>query len=161
MREHICLPHDFQFLGETPMSLEQNKAIWHRLIEAMNMNNESLLMELVAPDIVDHYAPPGLPPGRAGWNITRKFLRSAFPDGHWTEEEVIAEGELVAGRYTFRGTHLGEFCGIPATGKQVVVATVQMGRILDGKVVEHWGNGDNLGMMQQLSALPTLQASEF
>jgi predicted ester cyclase len=140
------------------MSLEQNKAIWQRLIEAMNMNNESLLMELISPDIIDHYAPPGLPPGREGWNANRKPLRSAFPDGRWIEEEVIAEGDMVAGRYTFRGTHLGEFFGIPATGREITVANMQMGRVVDGKVVEHWGNGDNLGMMQ-LWAVDNLGAS--
>ncbi len=136
------------------MSLAQNKSIWHSLVEAINTNNEAAFMKLLAPNVVDHYAPPGLPPGRDGWNINRKMFRAAFPDGTWTAEDVFAEGDLVVGRYTFRGTHLGEFFGIPATGRRITVSNIHIGRIVDGKIVEHWGNGDDLGMMQQLGALP-------
>lgn len=143
------------------MSLEENKAIMRSLVEAINTNNEALFLELLAPNVVDHYAPPGLPPGREGWNINRKIIRSAFPDGYWTEEALIAEGNLISGRFTLRGTHLGEFFGIPATGKQIVVANIHILRILDGKIVEHWGNGDDLGMLQQLGVVPMPQASEL
>ncbi|MCQ3973778.1 MAG: hypothetical protein DPW09_10070 [Anaerolineae bacterium] len=80
---------------------------------------------------------------------------SGFPDGQWVEEDLMAEGDKVVGRYTFHGTHQGEFFGIPATGKQVTVSNIHIMRFVDGKIVEHWGNGDDLGLLQQLGAVPT------
>jgi predicted ester cyclase len=138
------------------MSAEENKAIVRRFVEeGINQSNEAVFLDLLIPDVVDHYAPPGLPPGREGWNLNRKLLRSAFPDARWTEEDMLAEGDLVAGRYVLRGTHQGEFFGIPPTGKQVVVSNIHICRLNDGKIVEHWGHGDDLGMLQQLGAIPT------
>jgi predicted ester cyclase len=122
--------------------------------EGINGSNEAVFLQLLAPDVVDHYAPPGLPPGREGWNLNRKILRAAFPDGRWSEEAMIAEGNLVVGRYVFHGTHQGEFFGIPPTGRQVTVPNMHICRVEQGTIVEHWGNGDDLGMLQQLGAIP-------
>ena len=69
--------------------------------------------------------------------MNRKILRTAFPDAHWHEDAIVAEGDLVVGRYTLRGTHLGEFLGIPATGKAITVSNIHIVRIMDGKIVEH------------------------
>jgi predicted ester cyclase len=124
--------------------------------EGINGSNEAVFLDLLIPDVVDHYAPPGLPPGREGWNLNRKILRTAFPDGRWSEEDMIAEGNLIVGRYVFRGTHQSEFFGIPATGRQVTVPTIHVCRVENGKIIEHWGNGDDLGMLQQLGAIPAL-----
>src|SRR5687767_5519105 len=112
------------------MSIEKNKALVRRFVEeGINQSNEDLFLQLLIPDVVDHYAPPGLPPGREGWNLNRKLLRAGFPDGRWTEEDMIAEGDLVASRYVFRGTHQGEFFGIPPTGRQVTVPNIHICRI--------------------------------
>lgn len=135
------------------MSTETNKAIARRLLEAINTDNEALFLDVLAPDVVDHYSLPGLPPGREGWNMNRKILRSAFPDCRWEEEAIIAEGDLVAGRYILRGTHLGDFLGIPPTGNAITVSNIHIVRIADGKIVEHWGHGDDMGMMRQLGAM--------
>jgi predicted ester cyclase len=136
------------------MSAEENKAIARRFLEdGINQSNETVFLELLDPDVVDHYAPPGLPPGSVGWNLNRKMFRSAFPDGRWIEEALMAEGDLVVGRYTFRGTHQGEFFGIPPTGRTVAVSNIHILRFEEGKIVEHWGNGDDLGMLHQLGAL--------
>ena len=136
------------------MSTEENKAITRRFVEeGINRSNERVFLDLLDPDVVDHYAPPGLPPGSAGWNVNRKMFRSAFPDGRWDEETLIAEGDLAIGRYTFRGTHQGEFFGIPPTGKTVVVSNIHIMRFAGDKIVEHWGNGDDLGMLQQLGVI--------
>jgi len=67
---------------------------------------------------------------------------------------MIAEGDLVVGRYVFRGTHQGEFYGIPSTGQQVTVPNIHICRVENGKIVEHWGNGDDLGMLQQFGTIP-------
>src|SRR5262245_57665392 len=106
----IDSPHS---TGESPMSTEANKAIVRRLVEeGINQSNESLFLDLLSPDVVDHYTRPGLPPGRAGWNLFRKLFQAAFPDGCWTIADIVAEGDLVAARTAFTGTHLGEFMGI-------------------------------------------------
>jgi predicted ester cyclase len=136
------------------MSTEQNKAILRRFVAAINNSNEAAFLEMLAPDVVDHYSLPGLPPGREGWNLNRKILRAAFPDGCWHEDDLLAEGDRVVGRYTLRGTHQGEFLGILPTGKPITVSNIHIVRLVDGKIVEHWGHGDDLGMMQQLGALP-------
>ena len=73
---------------------------------------------------------------------------------------MVAEGDKVATRKTFHGTHQGEFMGIPPTGQQVSIGLIDIVRIVDGKVVEHWSIGDNLGMMQQLGVIPMPEQSE-
>ena len=135
------------------MSTETNKAIARRLVAAINTDNEAAFLEVLTPAVLDHYSLPGLPPGREGWNMNRKILRTAFPDAHWHEEDLFAEGDRVVGRYTLRGTHLGEFLGIPPTGKAIAVSNIHILRIADGQIVEHWGHGDDMGMMRQLGAM--------
>ncbi len=143
------------------MTTAHNKTITRNLVAAINSADETAFLQLVAPDVIDHYAPPGLPPGREGWNINRKLFRAAFPDGRWTEEDLVAEGDRVVGRYFFTGTHQGEFMGIPPTGRQVAVSNIHIVRIYDGIVVEHWGHGDDLGMMQTLGAIPVPESSSL
>src|SRR5688500_6053019 len=122
------------------MSTEQNKAIVRRWVEeGINQGNEEVFLEYLAPDVIDHYAPPGFPPGRDGWNLNRIVLRTGFPDLRFVEHELIAEGAFVVGRYTFHGTHQGEFFGVPASGKKVSFSNIHIMRLVDGQVVEHWG----------------------
>ena len=138
------------------MPTEANKAIVRRFVEeGINQANESVFLDLLSPDVVDHYARPGLPPGRAGWNLYRKLFRAAFPDGRWAIASIIAEGDLVAARASFTGTHQGEFLGIPPTGQQVTVSVIHICRLADGKIVERWVNSDELGMLRQLGAIAT------
>jgi predicted ester cyclase len=139
----------------TTMTTEANKAIVRRFLEeGINQANEEVFLSLLDPNVVDHYAPPGLPPGREGWNMNRRQFRSAFPDGRWEEQELVAEGDLVVGRYVLRGTHQGEFFGIPPTDRTVEVSNIHILRIAGGVIVEHWGHGDDLGMLRQLGAAP-------
>jgi predicted ester cyclase len=85
------------------------------------------------------------------------MFRAAFPDGVMTIEDMIAEGDKVATRKTYRGTHQGQFLGIPPTGRHISVGLIDMMRLVDGKVVEHWNVGDDLSMLQQLGVLPPLE----
>jgi predicted ester cyclase len=135
------------------MSTETSKALARRLVDAINNDDEAAFLDLLVPDVVDHYSLPGLPPGREGWNMNRKLLRSAFPDACWHEEDLFAEGDRAVGRYILRGTHLGDFLGTPPSGKWIEVSNIHILRVFDGKVVEHWGHGDDMGMMRQLGAL--------
>jgi predicted ester cyclase len=81
-------------------------------------------------------------------------FRDAFPDLRFTAEDIIAEGDKVAARYTMRGTHQGEFMGVAPTGNRIEVTGIDIVRFEGGKMVEHWANSDELGMMQQLGVIP-------
>ena len=82
------------------------------------------------------------------------MLRSGIPDFKATIDDVVAEGDRVVIRMTFRGTQTGEFMGMPPTGKSISVGVIDIFRIAGGKIVEHWGQMDSMGMMQQLGAIP-------
>ena len=86
--------------------------------------------------------------------------RGSFPDWHSTFEELVAEGDRVAERWTGRGTHRGELQGIPPTGKRVEVPGSVFYRIVEGKIVEFRGQLDMMGMMQQLGVMPSPQHAE-
>jgi steroid delta-isomerase-like uncharacterized protein len=138
------------------MSAEENKAILRRYFEeAWNQGHLAVLDELVAPTYVNHDpAVPGLPPGPAGLKPIIAGFRAAFPDLQITIDDQVAEGDKVATRYTMRGTNVGEFMGRPPTGRQISVGGMQIERVVDGQIVEHWRKSDDLGMMQQLGAVP-------
>jgi steroid delta-isomerase-like uncharacterized protein len=85
------------------------------------------------------------------------MLFAAFPDQKWTIEELIAEGDKVVNRFTWHGTHQGDFLGIPPTGNQVEVKGVVIDRFADGKIADTRILMDNLGLMQQLGVVPTPQ----
>jgi predicted ester cyclase len=78
------------------------------------------------------------------------MFRSAFPDVRATIDDLIAEGDKVVVRSTWHGSHKGDFFGIPPTGKDFTLTAIDIVRVVDGKVVEHWGNEDDLGMLAQL-----------
>ena len=138
------------------MSIEQNKAVFRRLVEEiLNQGNMNLFDELVAPDFIEHEElPPGIQEGREGSILMFTQLRSAFPDFKAEIEDLIAEGNRVVVRMRWTGTHQGDFMGIPATGNSISIEVIDIVRIEDGKFKEHWGVMDNMGMMQQLGVLP-------
>ncbi len=136
------------------MSAEENKAAVQRFgEEAFNNGDLSSSEELIADDIVDHDPAPGQAPGREGIEQFVTTMRSAFPDLQTTIDEIIAEGDYVAFRYTIEGTHQGEFMGVAPTGNRVSVTAMEMLRFADGKMVDRWGNTDQLGLLQQLGAI--------
>lgn len=138
------------------MSIEQNKAVARRLIEEVfNRGNIDLVDELIAPDFVEHEEmPPGTPAGREGNKAATIMLRSAFPDFKATIDDMVAEGDKVVLRLTWSGTQEGEFMGMPLTGKRFSIPVFDILRIDGGKIVEHWGQMDQMAMMQQLGATP-------
>jgi steroid delta-isomerase-like uncharacterized protein len=114
-----------------------------------------LVEEIYAPDFVDH--DPAMPEDVRGVEGAREFYSmysSAFPDTQITIEDQVAEGDMVATRWTARGTHQGELMGVPPSGNRVEVAGVTISRIEGGKIVEEWDNYDALGMMQGIGAIP-------
>ena len=138
------------------MSVEQDKVLVRQFVEEIfNRGNMSVVNELFAPDFVEHEElPAGIPNDREGVIQLTTMLRSAFPDFKATIDDIIAEGDKVVIRQTWRGTQKGEFMGIPPTGKSVSIGVIDILRMADGKCVEHWGQMDSMGMMQQLGAIP-------
>lgn len=137
------------------MSAEQNKAITHRWIEeVINQQNLALIDELFTSDYVNHMAPPGFPTGPQGEKLFTQMFFGAFPNGRMELVDVVAEGDRAAGRYTFSGTHTGEFIGIPPTGKRFSVSGINIIRFANGKIAENWPSLDMLGLMQQIGVVP-------
>jgi predicted ester cyclase len=143
------------------MSTEENKALVRRFYEeVLNQKNTAAIDQIFDPNFVDHALPPGLPGGIEGTKQFFGIVLTAFPDLHFTVEDMIAEGDKVVARHAGSGTQQGVFLGIPPTGKHVTVTGIDIMRITGGKFVEHWDAVDNLGLLQQLGVVPaTGQAS--
>jgi steroid delta-isomerase-like uncharacterized protein len=142
--------------GRRQMS-EANKTVSRRLTEeAFNQGKYDVIEELVASTFVNHDPATGDTKGPQGTRELIEGYRSAFPDIRIKIEEQIAEGDLVATRWTGTGTHKGELMGIAPTGKGTTVTGVTIDKIKDGKIVESWNNWDTLGLMRQLGVVPEL-----
>ena len=140
---------------------EENKAQFRRAYEeVLNRGDLSVVDELIAPDFLNHEAPPGRDRGPESMRELATMLRTAFPDLRFTIEELVAEGDIVAGRLTMSGTHDGPLMGMPPTRRAVRQDHMHFVRYRDGKAVEHWGVRDDLGMMQQMGVMPAPEQSE-
>jgi steroid delta-isomerase-like uncharacterized protein len=139
------------------MSSEQNKKIVRRVFEEPWKGNLAVVDEFVASDYIGHDpANPELLRGPEGVKEFISTYRAAFSDARIMVEQQLAEGDLVATRWSGRGTHEGELMGIEPTGKQVTVSGLTISRLEGGKIVEEFQNWDTFGMMQQLGAIPAL-----
>lgn len=129
---------------------DDNKAIVRRWIdEAYRLGNLAIVDELFAPD----YAANGRHLGRDGVKGAVTMIKTAFPDITVDIEEIVAEGERVVVRVTTRGTHLGPFMGMPATGRSMTMGGIMIYRVIDGLIVEDHEAVDEAGMLRQLGAL--------
>ena len=136
------------------MSAEESKAIVRRFWGVWEKGNIDLVDELLAPDYINHTpASPDQPTGPEGVKGVVAMFRSAMPDLRVVVEDMIAEGDKVAARYTLEGTHAGELFGIPPTGKRLSVKSISVERVSGGKIREHWRITDSLDMMQQLGVM--------
>ena len=137
------------------MSPEENKAIVRRFWGVWEEGNIDLIDELLAPDYLNHTpASPDQPTGPEGVKAVVAMFRSAIPDLRVVVEDMIAEGEKVAVRYTLEGTHEGELFGVPPTGQRLSIKSIAVERVSDGRIREHWRVTDSLDMMQQLGVIP-------
>lgn len=139
------------------MSAEENKALVRRYIEVVwNQRNIAALDELFAPNYQRHVSATAEPLSGEGQRQRIAGFHTAFPDLHFTIEDLFAEGDCVTFRVTLRGTHQGSFPflqGIAPTGKQVTIAVLDVVRLEQGKFVEHWGGPDLLDLLRQLGAV--------
>jgi len=139
------------------MLTEDNKTLARRVFEeVLNQGNLAVVDELFDANYVGY--DPGVPApihGKEGYKQYVRMYSTAFPDSHYTIEDMIAEGDKVVTRWTATGTHQGTLMGIPPTGKQATATGIVIGRLANGKFVESWLNFDALGMLQQLGVIPT------
>jgi steroid delta-isomerase-like uncharacterized protein len=139
------------------MGSEDNKAVvLHFVEEVQGKHRLDLVADMLHPDYIDHAQPGGLPPAPGVTDAREAFKRffrvmlQAFPDLDVTIEDQIAEGDKVVTRKTFRGTHRGELWGQPATGKRVSLEVIDIFRVQEGKIIEHWAELDLLALSRQL-----------
>jgi len=136
------------------MPSEQNKSIVLQMYQSFDQGDLTAVQEYLAPNFIAHIPGATEPLNREAFmqSVLRVF-RSAFPDGIHQFEDVIAEGDRVVTRGIFRGTHRGELQGLPPTGKQIIIPFFHIDRIVDDKLVEHWGQSDLLGLMKQVGII--------
>jgi steroid delta-isomerase-like uncharacterized protein len=138
------------------MSNEQVRAVLVRYYdEIWNQGRLEVCDELIAPDYVNHSAPlPDLPAGPEGLKQTVAAVRRAFPDVHYTIEDMVIGRNKAALRVTMRGTHGGEFLGVAPTGRRIEVQEIQIEHLRGGQIIAHWHQIDDLGLQRQLGVLP-------
>jgi steroid delta-isomerase-like uncharacterized protein len=135
------------------MGLETGKATARRLYELLNEGAVAAVGALAADDYEEHNPLPGQGPGREGMLYRFALITGALAP-RFTVEDVVAEGDRVVVRWTNAGTHVGEFAGMPATGRPFTISGIDIYRIVDGKLCEHWDVVDQLSMLGQLGLLP-------
>ncbi|MBD2534166.1 ester cyclase [Nostoc flagelliforme FACHB-838] len=132
------------------MLTEQNKALVLQFYKAFDDHKMEQALELLAPNFVAHLGGIAEPLDGEGFKQFGMSFYLAFGQGQHIFDEVIVSGDRVVTYGKFTATHLGEFQGLPPTGKQINLSIMHIDRVEDGKIVEHWGLGDALGLMQQL-----------
>ena len=128
------------------------------LYDAFNSNDLEALREVIAPDVIAHLPgtsadaehPPGTPRDREGWLGVWQFTQAFFPDMRAEVQQIVETGDTVATRCVARGTHSVEFMGAPPSGKEFEMTMLNMSRVVDGRIVEHWTISDNATMLAQI-----------
>jgi predicted ester cyclase len=134
------------------MTTEQNKSFMRRFVEASVASDPTTYKEMIAPDFVAHLA--GGPQNRDTFLQHNNFFNTAFSNRQMFLEDLIAEGDKIMARVTWKGVHSGDFQGLPPTGHQIEISAFIVERIKDGKTVEHWSLFDQKSMLQQLGLIP-------
>jgi steroid delta-isomerase-like uncharacterized protein len=135
----------------------QNKALVHQFADRINAKDLDGAVKFLSPNYINHAEVPGLPSGVEAARAFFSMLWTSFPDVKTTILDTIAEGDKVVTRASTEGTHTGLFLGIPPTGKHAKWSFIDIWRIADGKVVEHWVETDQMSLMQQLGLVPPPQ----
>lgn len=143
------------------MSVEQNKVVARRVHDEIFLKGDlHVADEIFASDA--RYYGPDWPAGATGPEVVKedaRTYRSAFHIDSLTRDAEIAEGDLVVHHWTFTGTHVGDLGGIAPTGRQVTASGIDILRVENGRITDFWQQWNQLGLMQQLGAIPTPQAA--
>ncbi len=148
------IPATWPLKALVPMAINKNKDLIRRLYaEVVSAGNTARVGEFVSEDYLDHNAEgAGRGPGVLRAHI--EAVRRTFPDFRLRIEDVVAEGDRVATRVTAQGTHQGRWMSIEPTGALVELKGINIDRVVDGKLVEHWGEADTIGMLRQMGRDP-------
>jgi len=133
------------------MTTDANKQLVRDYFTAFPKSDEGWWARHIAPTFLRH--DPGLPfevVGPEGVKTLAEALHPGIPDMELPIEDLVAEGEKVLARLRVKGTHGGNLMGVPATGKQIDIAVLDLFQIRDGKLIEHWALLDNLGLLRQI-----------
>ena len=135
--------------------MDTRRDFFKQFVQFINTADENLAQQLISP-LAKFHVPTQPEPlqGPIGYLTIIAMMRSGFPDIQWTLEEMIAEGDKVAVRYTMKGTQQGEFFGFPPTGKPIAVQAINFYRLVDDQIVEEYGQPDMLGLLKQIGAIP-------
>jgi steroid delta-isomerase-like uncharacterized protein len=124
--------------------------------EVFSQGNMQTFDAIFADTYANHNMPvPGIPGTKKGFRQVVAATRQAFPDVHVNVQDMVAEGDFVVFRDTVQATSRGDFLGVPANGKRLEWTEIHFLRLADGRIVEHWTNFDQLGILKQLGAIPT------
>ena len=135
------------------MSLENNKKTVIQFFKSFDDRQIEQAFELMAPNFVAHMRGEPHPLNAQEFQAFGKSFYSAFGNGQHIFHEVIAENDRVVTCGTFTATHIGEFQGLPPTGKTITIEVMHVDIVQDGLIIEHWGQGNALGLMQQLGII--------
>lgn len=135
--------------------MESSKDFFKQFVQFINTADENLAQQLISP-VANFHVPDQPEPlqGPKGYLMIIAMMRHGFPDIQWTLEDMVAEDDKVAARFTMRGTHQGEFFGVPPTGKPIVVQAINFYRLAGDQIVEEYGQPDMLGLLRQIGAVP-------
>ncbi|WP_049822564.1 ester cyclase [Arthrobacter sp. H41] len=128
------------------------RKVYQRIIDVVGANDAAVLEGLIAADLIDHMPVPGQPPGRMGFIFWMHGMHAASPDMTGLISDTVVEGDRVAGRVLWTGTHEGDFLGLPGTGRQIAITAMHLVRFEDGMAAEWWGAADLLGAAMNLNA---------
>ncbi|MHB0858115.1 MAG: ester cyclase [Anaerolineae bacterium] len=140
------------------MSVQKTREMISRLGEALRGKKFEELYSCVSNDYMEHT--PGIAPGVDGLVDFMRNIAQAFPDAQLEIKQTVVEGDLGVYRWTLRGTHKGMFMNVPATSRKVTATGMDMWRVSDGMLAEHWSVFDTLGIMQQLDAIPAPEQTQ-
>ena len=143
------------------MSTEENKAIVRHMTEEFyNQGNVESAERYFADTYVHHDPASPHVRDREGLKAVLRSFLSGCPDLHITIDQLLAEGDTVAKRWTYHATHTGDLAGLPPTGKRITMSGLELFRLAGGKIVECWLGYDNLSLMQQLGVIPTPELAQ-
>ena len=136
-------------------TISRNKNTVTSFVDALFTKGDlGAIDEYLAEGYVDHNPPLGRPGNREGMREAGAMIRAAFPDWHSDLGFCVEEGDLVVENFTASGTHQGEIFGVPPSGRTVTLPGINIWRVRDGRIVERWGQLDDLGLMRQLGLVP-------